>query len=54
MKEFVVTYSITGRATAVVEAEDMQEALAKAKQLDCEAGDLLEWSFDEVENVEEE
>lgn len=45
--EYVVSFSITGRATAIVTASSADEARAKARSMDVENGQLIEWEFDE-------
>lgn len=52
MEEYVVTYTITGQATAIVRAESLDEARAKAKRLDVSDGEIIEWAFDDVIDVE--
>ncbi len=55
MKEYVVTMSIHGRASCVVEAEDEKEARDKARKCDIvrDTDELIEWGFDDVLKVEE-
>lgn len=56
MKEYSVIYTITGRAEATIQARSLDEARAKAEQLNIvdNSDSLLEWSFDEVEDVRED
>ena len=51
MKEFVVTTSITGRATALVSATDEEDARERFYN-EMHSDDLVEWEFDEILNVE--
>ncbi|GGD30603.1 hypothetical protein [Aureimonas glaciei] len=45
-KQWAVTFTITGRAIGYVTAATEDEAMDKAKEMDVEEGDLLEWEFD--------
>lgn len=53
-KEYVVTMTITGRATCIVKAESKQDALDKANSFQFEDGtdELIEWEFDEAKSAE--
>ena len=54
MATFEIYYTITGYAEAYVEAENEEEAKEKARNLDVYDDKLLEWSFDEVQDVKKE
>lgn len=55
-KEWLVTFTVTGRATAYVSAADHNGALAKAKAHDLVDdgidGELIEWEYDRPLKVE--
>lgn len=56
MGKYEVIYTVTGRARAEIDAESLSEAKEMANELDvidasCE---LIEWEFDEVEQVRKE
>lgn len=54
--KFIVTYEISGRATAQVEANSKEEARKKAGALEIieKSDDLIEWSFEDVKTIEED
>lgn len=55
-KEWLVTFTVTGRATAYVSAADHDSALAKAEAHDLVDGGidgkLIEWEYDQPLKVE--
>lgn len=53
--EYEIRFSTVGRGWATVEAASMEEAVEKANNWDVIPGTdkCIEWSFDELESVEE-
>jgi len=53
MAEFEVTYLITGRASAIVEADSKEEAKEKAEALEIVdfSDELIEWEFGDIEGI---
>lgn len=51
MKEYEVTFSITGRASVIIKAESEEEAKKKFKKYQIEDGseELIHWESDEIE-----
>lgn len=52
LKEFFVTFSITGKGSCLVMAENEQDARENFFNLEPFNDDIDEWSFDEVLTVE--
>lgn len=53
MAEYEVTYNITGYSTAIVIAETIEDARAKAEALDIkpDSDQLQEWNYGDVVDV---
>lgn len=56
MKTFSVVYEISGRAEATIKAKNLEEAKKKAEKFDVipNSDSLIEWNFEEVEDVKED
>ncbi len=52
LKEYLVTFKISGRGTATVEAESEEEVWENFHNLNISNEEVMEWNYEDVTDVE--